>query len=129
MNSSLDTNILLRYIWRDVPSQQASVNRLFDDKSQRFYISDMVVAELIFNLQNDKLKHNEIVDILMKIFEKKNVLVSDFVMETVLPFYAEHPALSFVDCYAAFEAEKKGWEPLYTFDKKLANQHPSAKMA
>ena len=89
----------------------------------------MVVAELIFNLQNDKLKHNEIVDILMKIFEKKNVLVSDFVMETVLPFYAEHPALSFVDCYAAFEAEKKGWEPLYTFDKKLANQHPSAKMA
>lgn len=129
MNSSLDTNILLRYIWRDVPSQQASVNRLFDDTSQRFYISDMVVAELIFNLQNDKMKHNEIVDILMKIFEKKNVVVSDFVMETVLPFYAEHPALSFVDCYAAFEAEKKGWEPLYTFDKKLANQHPSAKMA
>ncbi|MBQ3347969.1 PIN domain-containing protein [Candidatus Saccharibacteria bacterium] len=129
MNSSLDTNILLRYIWRDVPSQQASVNRLFDDTSQRFYISDMVVAELIFNLQNDKMKHNEIVDILMKIFEKKNVVVSDFVMETVLPFYAEHPALSFVDCYAAFEAERKGWEPLYTFDKKLANQHPSAKMA
>lgn len=129
MNSSLDTNILLRYIWRDVPSQQASVNRLFDDTSQRFYISDMVVAELIFNLQNDKMKHNEIVDILMKIFEKKNVVVSDFVMETVLPFYAEHPALSFVDCYAAFEAERKGWEPLYTFDRKLANQHPSAKMA
>ncbi|MBQ9180879.1 PIN domain-containing protein [Candidatus Saccharibacteria bacterium] len=129
MNSSLDTNILMRYIWRDVPAQLARAIKLIDDENQVFHISDMVVAEVIFNLQMDHLHRKSIVGILYQIFEKKNIEVSSFVVDEVLPYFAEHPALSFADCYAACEAERKGWEPLWTFDKKLANQHPGAKMA
>lgn len=129
MMASLDTNIILRYIWRDVPGQRERAIALMDDENQIFYVSDLVVAEVIFNLQVDHLKRNSIVSILDQIFEKRNICASDFVAETVLPYFAEHPALSFTDCYAAFAAEKSGHEPLWTFDKKLANQHPSAKLA
>lgn len=129
MNSSLDTNILLRYILNDIPSQRKVAFSLINDVSQSFFVSDFVTSEVIYNLQVRNISRKDIITILYKIFEKKNIMTSNFVLDTVLPFYAEHPKLSFVDCYAAFEAERKGCEPLWTFDRKLAAQHPSAKMA
>lgn len=128
MIESLDTNILLRYIWRDVPKQREKAIEMMDDKSRTFYISDLVLSEVIFNLKHDHLRRSTIVGVLNSLFQKKNVIVNDFVKYSVLPFYAEHPALSFVDCYAVFEAEKKNYTPLLTFDKKLANQHKNAKL-
>ena len=128
MNSSLDTNIIMRYIWKDVPGQRERACALLDDEAQTFYISDLVVSEVVFNLKADHLKRSSIVNVLRHIFAKKNISVSKFITETVLPFYESHPALSFVDCYVAFDAERCDAEPLYTFDKKLATQHPSAKL-
>ena len=127
MKSSLDTNIIMRYLWKDVPSQREKAIALIDDDTQVFHISDMVVAEVIFNLEIDNLKRAAIVKILNQLFEKKNIEVSAFARNIVLPFYADHPSLSFVDCYSAFEAEKSNAEPLWTFDRKLSSQHPSTK--
>ncbi len=127
MNSSLDTNIILRYIFDDVPTQCEKIKKLFTDPSQTLYVSDLVVSEVIFNLQVRKFSRSDIMNILKGLYELPNVVFSDFIKGTVLPFYETHPALSFVDCYAASEAEKKHWEPLWTFDRKLVNQHPSAK--
>lgn len=127
MISSLDTNILMRYIWKDVPGQREKAIKLLDDTDQIFYISDLVIAEIVFNLKADHLRRKTIVKILESIFSKQNIRVNPMIADIVLPFYSEHPALSFVDCMAAFYAEKEGKEPLWTFDRKLASQHPSAK--
>ena len=105
MNSSLDTNIILRYIWKDVPGQREKAIKLMDDETQNFRISDLVVSEVVFNLKSDHLHRSSIVNVLQNIFAKKNIIVSPFITDTVLPFYESHPALSFVDCYSAFEAE------------------------
>lgn len=48
-------------------------------------------------------------------------------MRSVFPFYLNHPKLSFSDYCLATMAEINGAEPLFTLDKKLASQHPSAK--
>ncbi len=127
MKSSLDTNILLRYIWHDVPGQREKAAALIDDTTQTFAISDLTISEIIFNLQIDHIKRSSIVEIINELAEKRNIKISPFIINTVLPYFAEHPALSFVDCYTAFEAEETHFEPLWTFDKKLAHQHPSAK--
>lgn len=126
--SSLDTNILMRYIWNDVPSQCAKVKKLLADSSQTFRISDMVIAEVVHNLQSWKIRRSSIAGVVRDIFTIPSVLPNKYITETVLPFYESHPALSFVDCYAAFEAEKAQAEPLYTFDRKLVAQHASAKL-
>ena len=127
LEASLDTNILLRHIFDDVPSQCAKVKKLFADGDQTLHVSDMVVSEIIYNLKTHKVPRSNTVAILKRIATMPNVVVSKFITDTVLPFYESHPALSFVDCYAAFEAEKSHAEPLYTFDQKLATQHSSAK--
>ena len=126
--SSLDTNTLMRYIWKDVPEQSKLIDEMLSDESRAFYIPDFVVSEIIFNLQIAEIRRSSIVGVLYELAEKDNVHLSPFVVETVLPFFAEHPALSFVDCYAAFEVGRKHIGPLWTFDKKLANQHPDAKL-
>lgn len=128
MMSSLDTCIIMRYIWNDVPEQAQKVNLLLNDKEKSFYISDLVVSELVYNLQVANLRRSSIVGVLHELAERKNIHISSFITDLVLPFFLEHPALSFTDCYVAFEADKKGRMPLLTFDRKLANQHPCAKM-
>lgn len=127
MNSSLDTNIIMRYLWDDTPDQCKKVKKLFADDSQTLHISDLVLAEVVFNLQSKKVPRSNIVNALRGIFAMPNVAPNPFILDSVLPFFESHPALSFVDCYVAFEADKKHYEPLWTFDRRLANQHPSAK--
>lgn len=128
MTASLDTNVLMRYIWKDVPGQREKAIELIDDEEQTFHVSDLVISEVVFNLKMDRLRRKTIVGVLESILSKKNIQVNPLIIDKVLPFFAEHPALSFVDCYAAFDAEADGAEPLWTFDRKLANQHPSAKL-
>ena len=128
MTASLDTNVLMRYIWKDVPGQREKAIELIDDEGQTFHISDLVISEVVFNLKMDRLKRKTIVGILESILSKKNIQVNPLIADKVLPFFAEHSALSFVDCYAAFDAEADGAEPLWTFDRKLTNQHLSAKL-
>lgn len=123
MISSLDTCVLMRYIWNDIPEQAKKVEQLLDDKNRIFYISDLVVSEIVYNLQVAEIRRGSIVGAICELFDRKNIISNPFLTDLVLPFYAEHPALSFVDCYAAFEAEKKNYAPLLTFDRKLANQH------
>ena len=127
MTASLDTNILMRYIWKDVPGQREKAIRLIDDENQTFHVSDLVISELAFNLKMDHIRRKTIARILENILLKRNIQANPLIINKVLPFFAEHPALSFVDCYAAFDAETDKATPLWTFDRKLANQHPSAK--
>jgi len=42
--------------------------------------------------------------------------------------FEAHPKLSFEDCLAAEQASTSGATPLWTFDTKLAKQHPAAKL-
>lgn len=126
--SSLDTNLILRYALGDVPEQSKKVQKLLSDSSQDFYICDLVLAEVIFNLQKQASSRKDIVEFLHDLFSLDNIHPESPFIESVLDFYAEHPALSFVDCYSASKAEFTNKEPLLTFDKKLSKQHPSAKL-
>ena len=58
-----------------------------------------------------------------------DVLEYNYMMvSTALPYYLAHPKLSWADCALSVEAELKHREPLFIFDKKLANQLPQAKL-
>lgn len=126
--SSLDTNLILRYLLNDVPAQTKKVRKLLSSENQNFYIYDLVLAEVIFNLQSQDYPRKIIVESLKTLFSLDNIHPESPFIETVLDFYLDHPALSFVDCYSASKAEFTKKEPLLTFDKKLAKQHPSAKL-
>lgn len=123
----LDANLILRFILDDVPTQRKKVLKLLKE-NQNFYVNDLIVSEVIYNLQKMKFSRTEILNSLSGIFDQPNIHYESPFLPEVLEYYESHPALSFVDCYSAAWAEHTKNEPLLTFDKKLSKEHPSAKL-
>lgn len=126
---SLDTNALLRLLLNDIPEQRTAVKNLLGQATNQFAIADTVIIELVFALDRyygfSRLQITEAVDGLMKL---SDINCNRALFEKVLPLYIDHAGLSFEDCCLAIYAQLNDAEPLWTFDKKLANQAPTAKL-
>ncbi len=119
---SLDTNVLLRLLIEDVPKQAQQARELIRQPFT-FRVSDLAISEFCF--VTDKLyglTRAETVERLEFLLRLPNISCNRGLFEQALPLYATHPALSFIDCCLAIQAELNDAVPLYTFDKKLANQ-------
>lgn len=125
---SLDTNILVRWMVRDSPKHVALADRLLAEKPE-LYVSNIVLIELEHVLcKTYKLPRSLIVDHLSSLLDVGCFAFNETLLSSALKYYAQRPALSFVDCLLSVEVAAKSHEPLYTFDKKLANQLDSAQL-
>lgn len=126
---SLDTNVLLRLLLNDIPGQRTAVKSLLGQATNQFAIADTVIIELVFALDRyyglSRLQITEAVDGLMKLSDMN---CNRTLFERALPLYTDHAGLSFEDCCLAIYAQLNDAEPLWTFDKKLANQASTAKL-
>ncbi len=129
LTGSFDTNVLLRLLLNDIPEQRIAIKKLLSHAVNQFAVADTVIIELVFVLDRhygfSRLQITEAVDGLMKLRE---INCNRTLFERALPLYIDHPSLSFEDCCLAIYAQLNDAEPLWTFDKKLANQAPSAKL-
>ena len=129
MNDSLDTSVILSVLLGE-PANQRDVTWGLLESGSAHQIADLAISEAVyvleyhyrqtreeiaFEFQNFFLAHNDVLN------------YNRALMERVFPYYVAHPDLSFNDCCLAFYAELNHAEPLFTFDKKLDLQHPSAK--
>lgn len=125
---SLDTNILLRLLLNDIPTEHDAVVELLERAQAPFLVCDTAIIEIIFVLVKQygytRLQVEEVVKGLIALPELRT---NREVFELALSEYASRPALSFEDCYLAASAELAGATPLWTFDRKLANQLEVAK--
>lgn len=128
-SGSLDTNVLLRFIIGDIKSQYESALALLKSSPGQLTVSDMVFAEIVFVLEKGYgMSRQDIVIAITHIIDLPNINCNQMLLIKASSYYAHSPSLSFADCYLAANAELNETEPLYTFDKKLANQLPSAKL-
>ena len=116
---SLDTNIVLRFLLNDVPSQTARAKALLSRSPT--YVSDVVVTEAVFVMESFFGLDRTSIAHLIRMLMAAPGLISSFFLQDVIDLYLARPALSWVDCYAAIEAKISG-NSLYTFDKKLRTQ-------
>lgn len=120
---SLDTNVLLRLLLNDIPDQHNAVKKLFTDFDGQFSVADLAVTELVFVLERHygftRPQTNEAVTGLMQL---SKINCNRALIEKALIIYLDRPSLSFEDCCLSAYATLNGAEPLWTFDKKLANQ-------
>ena len=129
---SLDTSLIVRFITNDLPSKRQKVAQILSAPSTTHVIFDASLIETVFVLETSyHFTRIEIVDQLNFFLTRYSDVIeyNRSLTRSVFPFYLEHPKLSFVDCCLAAMAEINNAEPLLTFDKKLASQHPSAKLA
>ena len=118
--SSVDTNIVLRFLLNDVPAQTSRSKKLLS--SSPVYVSDVVVTETVYVLEQTLKYDRSFISSLLRMFlDLPGVSHNDHILPDVFSLFEQKPSLSFVDCYAATEAKIFGTK-LYTFDKKLINQ-------
>ena len=130
-SDSLDANILVHYIVNDIPSQRQAVTKLLSIPGSTHHVSDLAISETIFVLEKTYARSREEIASLLTLFfsfYSDSIDYNRDITSKIFSVYLSHPKLSFNDCYLAHDAEISHAEPLFTFDKKLAKQHPSAKL-
>ena len=124
---SIDTNIVLRLLLRDVPVQLNKVNNLFDEASNGSLIaSDAVFFECVWVLSGKMFgfERGHIAKLLLQIADVPQIKCNNTMLEKALPLYVKHPTISFIDACLSVYAELDNAKPLLTFDKKLASSLP-----
>jgi predicted nucleic acid-binding protein len=125
---SIDTNLLLRVIFDDVAGAKDKVKKLLSDSAKQFLVEDVAISETAYIIEKaKKLPRQTVAKAIFSVMRQPNIQCNRQLFNLVLPFYIEHPSLSFNDCYLAFAAQLKQAEPLWTFDHKLAVQSGTAK--
>ena len=128
-HESLDTNIILRFILRDVPTQCLRVQDLFMRQNVTYDVADLAITEAVYVMQNNYgLSREKIVDGLQKLLWFPEINYNRNLFERVFPMYLEHSQLSFNDCCLAGYAALNQAEPLWTFDQALAKESGTAKL-
>lgn len=115
--TSLDTNIILRFLLRDIPHQ--STKAAFQITNSRCYVTDVVITETVFVLEKVyEAPRNEIAVAIGSFLALPNLTSSSELLTEMLDLYKKKSSLSIIDCYAAVEAGASGSQ-LVTFDAKL----------
>ena len=131
MTDSIDTNIILRCILGDVPEQRMSAINLLKSDNSIHYLSNQALLECIYVLEVvEEMTRQEVVDLLTFFLARfcDHIVYDRNLTAIAFPLYLSHPKLSWADCALASEAELTHHEPLLTFDRKLANQLPQARL-
>lgn len=124
---SLDTNIILRMVLRDVPKQCMAIVDMFMRYGHSYDVADLAITEAVYVLQKTYAR-KDVVDMLKAALTLPEIKYNSNLFDQVFPMYLEHPKLSFNDCCLAAYAALNEAEPLWTFDQALAKQSPTAKM-
>ena len=124
---SLDTNVILRIMMRDVPEQCLRIQDMLMRQNYVYDVADLAITEAVYVMQKTCTRE-EVVANIRRLFEIPGIYANFNLFKMVFPTYLIHPKLSFNDCCLAAYAELNGAEPLWTFDRKLAGQVETAKM-
>ena len=128
-SDSLDTNLLIRIIENDVPGMREKVAKLLSAPGRVHYLSDLALSEVFMVLEKVyKIPRELVVDKINFFLTRYSdeIIYNHDLTSNVIPFFLDHPKLSFNDCCLAYYAHRDDHEPLYTFDQKLAKQSPYA---
>ena len=124
--AALDTNVLVRLVVPDQPELHRRARELLASPGARFLVCDHAFVELVFVLERHyRLGRGEIADVVAALVALENVECRAATLAEAAAFWEAHPKLSFEDCLMAEQARAHGAVPLWSFDRKLANQHPA----
>ena len=118
--TSLDTNVILRFMLNDIPEQTQRATKIIG--KDKVYVTDVIIVEVIYVLEKViELSRHDITRLVRDFLGFASVVHNPYFLLDAINFYEHHASLSIVDCYAAAEAEAYH-NKLVTFDKRLVNQ-------
>ena len=120
---AVDTNLLVRYIVRDVPEQAEAADRLLESLTvnEQGYVSREVVIEMVWVLgRSYGFSRVEITNVVLDLVDTESLIVesADDIIGAAVA-YARGDG-DFADLMILVAAQRAGCETLYTFDRKFA---------
>jgi predicted nucleic-acid-binding protein len=121
----LDTNILVRYVTQDHPTQVAAADRLIEGLSaqERGFVSLVVVVELIWVLEvSYSFKRTQVEQVLEKLLQSKELALEQ--AETLWQALRRSRAsgADITDCLIERRAHSAECDYTITFDRKAARR-------
>jgi predicted nucleic-acid-binding protein len=119
----LDTNVIVRYLTHDDPSQTAAAVRLIDSLSSDSpgFLPMIVIAELVWVLEvSYRFKKNEIEHVLETLLRSKELVVerAEIVLQALRKFSASQA--DFADCLIERSGHAAECQYTVTFDRNAA---------
>jgi len=126
---SIDTNVLLRAAIDTGDNQTMPARALLAQPDCMFSVSLTTVAESMHVMvRHYSMSREHSAASLRLALSVPSIVCQTAIVLAALDIFEAHPKLSFEDCLAAEQAGAAGATPLWTFDTKLAKQHPAAKL-
>lgn len=121
--TGLDTNVVIRYVTRDEPSQFATAARLIDSFSveKPGFLSLVVIVELAWVLEvSYRFTKAEIVEVLEALLRSKELIAerAEIVWQALRDFAAGNA--DFADCLIERCGNSAGCQHTFTFDQRAA---------
>lgn len=125
----IDTNVLIRYLVQDEPTQANKANQFVKnivDRGERLWICQLTLCEVVWVLERSyKLQKQEIIGVLKALFQTQQIQIEgDDVAWQALNDYETSKSVGFSDCLIGRQNLHKECSFTATFDKKAASQLP-----
>jgi len=126
---SIDTNVLVRAAIDVGDDQTMPARDLLAEPECMFSVSLVSIAECMHVMvRHFGMSRSDSISSLRRALSVQSIVCQRDIVLAALDIFEAHPKLSFEDCLAAEQASAGGATPLWTFDAKLAKQHPAAKL-
>lgn len=115
----LDTNLILRFLLKDDPKQFDKAQLIFQNIDENLYLSDLVVAEVIWVLTSYyKFSKEDAGEKIYYLLKLPTIEANRPLLMRSLHFYINLNT-EFIDAYLAAFCEYNKFEGIYSFDKGL----------
>ncbi len=122
---ALDTNVLIRAIANDDPSESPKAQKLLNEPDQ-FFISDIVFCEVVWVLRGKTYRQSrvQVANVLNQILNTDSFVFKDKdLLRSALKAYASGEA-DFADHFIAADARQAGCASGLTYDHTLSHDDP-----
>ena len=119
MSAFLDTNVLIRHLTGDPPSQAARATR-FLAEADELLLADLIVAEVVYVLESfyevGRARVAELVRAIIA-FDAVHVVDEELLLRAVEAYEIER--LDFAEAYLVASAERSGVDSVASFDRSI----------
>lgn len=123
----IDSCIILRVLEGDLPGQREKAYELFLS-GRDLYVDGAVISEVVYVMKKNGYERGETVDKIKTLLANPMFVYDRKFFDPIFKEYVKRPSLSFEDLAIAKRAEERECVPLWTFDRKLANQSEVAEL-
>lgn len=116
---AIDTNVLVRLITRDDPTQADAAERV---AAHGAWVSQLVLAETVWVLSAVYgFSRKRLSGTILALLQQRDLAIQDGdVVSLALEDFVQSKSAAFTDCLILHVARKSGHTPLATFDRGLA---------